>query len=188
MKRGKQKVVPINDASDIYLSRKAGGLAAKVLAMLTPHVQPGVSTGELDKLCHDYIVDELQCVPTNVGYYGFPKTVCTSVNHVICHGIPDDKQILKEGDIVNVDVAVTTPEGWIGDTSRMYYVGQPSNLARRLVNTTYEALVAGIHAVKPGATLGDVGHAIQTVAQRERFSIVREYCGHGIGKVYHDEP
>ena len=188
MKRGKQKVVPINDASDIYLSRKAGGLAAKVLAMLTPHVQPGVSTGELDKLCHDYIVDELQCVPTNVGYYGFPKTVCTSVNHVICHGIPDDKQILKEGDIVNVDVAVTTPEGWIGDTSRMYYVGQPSNLAKRLVNTTYEALVAGIHAVKPGATLGDVGHAIQTVAQRERFSIVREYCGHGIGKVYHDEP
>ena len=147
MKRGKQKTVPIHDASDIYLSRKAGGLAAKVLAMLTPHVQPGISTGELDKLCHDYIVNELQCVPTNVGYYGFPKTVCTSVNHVICHGIPDDKQILKDGDIINVDVAVTTPEGWIGDTSRMYYVGQPSNLARRLVNTTYEALVAGIRAV-----------------------------------------
>ena len=188
MKRGKQKMVPIHDASDIFLSRKAGGLAAQVLAMLTPHVQAGVSTEQLDKICHDYIVDELKCTPTNVGYHGFPKTVCTSVNHVICHGIPDAKQILKEGDIINVDVAVTTPEGWIGDTSRMYYVGQPSNLAKRLVNTTYEALVAGIHAVKPGATLGDVGHAIQTVAQRERFSIVREYCGHGIGKVYHDEP
>ena len=188
MKHGKQRIVPIHDAAEIALSRTAGGLAAQVLAMLTPHVQVGVSTEQLDQLCHDYIVNELKCVPTNVGYHGFPKTVCASVNHVICHGIPDAKQILKDGDIINIDVAVTTPEGWIGDTSRMYYVGQVSNQARRLVETTYEALLAGIRAVKPGATLGDIGYAIQSVAQRERFSVVREYCGHGIGKVYHDEP
>ena len=188
MKRGKQRIVPIHGADEIALSRAAGRLAARVLAMLTPHVQPGVSTETLDQLCHDYIVDELRCTPTNVGYYGFPKTVCTSVNHVVCHGIPDARQVLKDGDIVNVDVAVTTPEGWIGDTSRMYYAGQPGNQARRLVDTTYEALLAGIRAVRPGATLGDVGHAIQSVAQRERFSVVREYCGHGIGRIYHDEP
>ena len=188
MKRGKQRIVPIHDAGDAAHSRRAGGLAARVLAMLAPHVQPGVSTEQLDRLCHDYIVDELRCVPTNVGYHGFPKTVCTSVNHVICHGIPNTREILKDGDIVNVDVALTTPEGWIGDTSRMYYVGEPGNQARRLVETTYEALLAGIRAVRPGATLGDIGHAIQGVAQRERFSVVREYCGHGIGKVYHDEP
>ena len=181
-------MVPIRGADEIAQSRHAGGLAAKVLAMLVPHVQPGVSTDELDKLCHDYIVNELRCVPTNVGYGGFPKTICTSVNHVVCHGIPSDKEILKDGDIINVDVAVTTPEGWIGDTSRMYYAGKPSNQAKRLVDTTYEALLAGIAAVKPGATLGDIGYAIQTIAQRERFGVVREYCGHGIGTVYHDEP
>ena len=188
MRGTKLRSVPLHDALDIGQSRKAGGLAARVLQMLVPHVQPGVSTEHLDRLCHDFIVDELRCVPTNVGYHGFPKTVCTSPNHVVCHGIPDARQILREGDILNVDVAVTTPEGWIGDTSRMYYVGQPSNQARRLVETTYEALLAGIRAVRPGATLGDIGHPIQTVAQRERFSVVREYCGHGIGKVYHDDP
>ena len=188
MRRGKLRVVPIRDADEVALSREAGGLAAKVLEMLTPHVQPGVTTEHLDRLCHEYIVDELKCVATNIGYGGFPKTICTSVNHVVCHGIPSDKEVLKEGDVVNVDVAVTTPRGWIGDTSRMYYAGEPSNQAKRLVNTTYEALLAGIHAVKPGATLGDIGFAIQSVAQRERFGVVREYCGHGIGTVYHDEP
>ena len=187
-RRGKVRSVPIRGADEIALSREAGGLAAKVLAMLTPHVQPGVTTEHLDKLCHDYIVNELKCVATNIGYGGFPKTICTSVNHVVCHGIPSEKEVLKDGDIINVDVAVTTPRGWIGDTSRMYYVGQPSNQAKRLVETTYEALLAGIRAVKPGATLGDVGFAIQSIAQRERFGVVREYCGHGIGTVYHDDP
>ena len=187
-RRGKVRSVPIRGADEIALSREAGGLAAKVLAMLTPHVQPGVTTEHLDKLCHDYIVNELKCVATNIGYGGFPKTICTSVNHVVCHGIPSEKEVLKDGDIINVDVAVTTPRGWIGDTSRMYYVGQASNQAKRLVETTYEALLAGIRAVKPGATLGDVGFAIQSVAQRERFGVVREYCGHGIGTVYHDDP
>ena len=186
--RGKVRSVPIRGADEIALSREAGGLAARVLAMLTPHVQPGVTTEHLDKLCHDYIVNELQCVATNIGYGGFPKTICTSVNHVVCHGIPSETEVLKDGDIINVDVAVTTPRGWIGDTSRMYYVGQPSNQAKRLVETTYEALLAGIRAVKPGATLGDIGFAIQSIAQRERFGVVREYCGHGIGTVYHDDP
>ncbi|QNP47118.1 type I methionyl aminopeptidase [Diaphorobacter aerolatus] len=188
-RRGKQqRGVPLRSADEIALSREAGGLAARVLAMLAPHVQPGVSTGHLDRLCHDYIVDVLGCVPTNVGYGGFPGALCTSVNHVVCHGIPSAATVLKEGDIINLDVAVTTPRGWIGDTSRMYYVGEPGNQARRLVETTYEALLAGIRAVKPGATLGDVGHAIQSIAERERFGVVRDYCGHGIGTVYHDEP
>ena len=188
MRRGRERVVPLRDAREIALSREAGGLAARVLAMLTPHVQAGVSTDHLDQLCNDFIVNELRCVPTNVGYGGFPKTICTSLNHVVCHGIPSAQEFLKDGDILNVDVVVTTFEGWIGDTSRMYYVGEPSNQAKRLVNTTYEALLAGIRAVKPGATLGDVGHAIESVAHRERFGVVREYCGHGIGTVYHDEP
>jgi len=125
-------------------------------------------------------------VPANIGYHGYPKTLCASVNHLVCHGIPGDK-VLKDGDIVNLDVAVIK-DGWYGDTSRMYFVGTPGVAAKRLVDTTYEAMRAGIRAVRPGATLGDVGHAIQSVAQREGFSVVREYCGHGIGRIYHDEP
>ena len=183
----RKKLPPIHDAAGIAKSREAGMLAARVLEMLTPHVQPGVSTEYLDGLCHDFIVDELRCIPANIGYYGYPKTVCTSVNHVVCHGIPSKKEILKDGDIVNVDVALIQ-DGWFGDTSRMYTVGQVSALGRRLIDTTYEAMVAGIRAVKPGATLGDIGHAIQTVAHREQFTIVRDYCGHGIGQTYHDEP
>lgn len=183
----RKKLPPIHDAAGIAKSREAGMLAARVLEMLTPHVQPGVSTEYLDGLCHDFIVDELRCIPANIGYYGYPKTVCTSVNHVVCHGIPSKKEILKDGDIVNVDVALIK-DGWFGDTSRMYTVGQVSALGRRLIDTTYEAMVAGIRAVKPGATLGDIGHAIQTVAHREQFTIVRDYCGHGIGQTYHDEP
>ena len=179
-------VVSIKSPADIAKSREAGQLAASVLQMIAPHVKAGVTTEELDQRCHDYIVHELKVIPANVGYNGFPKTVCISVNHVVCHGIPSPDKVLKHGDIVNIDVAIIK-DGWFGDTSRMYFVGEPSPLARRLVHTTYEAMRAGIQQVRPGATLGDVGHAIQTVAHRERFSVVREYCGHGIGQVYHED-
>lgn len=178
--------VRIRSEAEMVMARRAGELAADVLRMIAQHVRPGITTGELDRICHDYIVDELKAIPANVGYHGYPKTILTSVNHVICHGIPSDKR-LKDGDIVNIDVAVMK-DGWHGDTSRMYCVGEPGILARRLVRTTYEAMRAGILAVRPGATLGDVGHAIQSVAHRDGFSVVREYGGHGIGTVYHDEP
>ncbi|NBA97875.1 type I methionyl aminopeptidase [Pseudomonas sp. R5(2019)] len=180
------KQVVINTPADIAKSRAAGQLAAEVLAYLVPHVKPGISTDALDRLCNDYIVNVQKVTPANVGYQGFPKTVCSSVNHVVCHGIPSG-EILKDGDIINLDIAVIK-DGWYGDTSRMYFVGEPTPQARRLVNTTYEAMCAGIKAVRPGATLGDIGHAIQTVAHRDGFSVVREFCGHGINKVYHDEP
>ena len=178
--------VPINTQAEIAQSLIAGTLAAEVLAMITPHVKAGVTTDELDRLCHDYIINVQKAIPGNVGYHGFPKTVCTSVNHVVCHGIPS-ATTLKDGDILNIDIAVIK-DGWYGDTSRMYFVGEPSAQARRLVKTTYEAMCAGIRVVRPGATLGDIGHAIQTVAEKSGFSVVREYCGHGIGKIYHDEP
>ncbi|WP_294771514.1 type I methionyl aminopeptidase [uncultured Rhodoferax sp.] len=179
--------VPIKSADDLVHARRAAQLAAEVLAMIEPHVVPGITTEALDRICHDYIVNVQGAIPANLGYMDYPKTILTSVNQVVCHGIPSAKQTLKAGDIVNIDVAVNK-DGWFGDTSRMYFVGQPSALARRLVETTYEALRAAIQQVKPGATLGDVGHAIQAVAHRERFSVVREYCGHGIGQIYHDEP
>jgi methionyl aminopeptidase len=179
--------ISYKSAADIERLRIAGRLAADVLAMIGEHVKAGVSTDELDAICHDYIVGTLKAVPANVGYLGFPKTVCTSVNQVVCHGIPDRKEILKDGDIINIDVAVIK-DGYFGDTSRMYTVGAPSTVGRQLVDTTYEAMLAGIRQVKPGATLGDIGHAIQRRAQADGFSIVREYCGHGIGKVYHEEP
>lgn len=178
---------PIHTLSDIAQSRQAGHLAADVLRMLVPHVRAGVSTNDLDKLCHDYIVDTLGCIPANIGYHGYTKTICASVNHVVCHGIPSDRDILKDGDIVNVDVALIK-DGWFGDTSRMYMVGEPRAQARRLVRTAYEAMRAGVQAVRPGATLGDIGHAIESVAKRERFTVVQEYCGHGIGQIYHDTP
>ncbi len=180
------RLVSIHMPEEVAMSRRAGHLAADVLRMITEHFKPGITTDAIDQLCHTHIVEVLQAIPANVGYNGFPKTVCTSINHVVCHGIPSAKQ-LKKGDIVNVDVAIIK-NGWFGDCSRMYFVGEPSPLAKRLVDTTYEAMRAGILQVKPGATLGDVGHAIQTVAHREHFSVVREYCGHGIGQVYHDEP
>jgi methionyl aminopeptidase len=169
------------------MARRAASLAAEVLGMIERHVVPGVSTETLDRICHDHIVNVQGAIPANLGYHGYPKTILTSVNQVVCHGIPSATRILKKGDIVNIDVAVIK-DGWFGDTSRMFCVGTPSVLARRLVKTTYEALLAGIRQVKPGATLGDIGHAIQSVAQAERFSVVREYCGHGIGQIYHDEP
>ena len=179
--------VTIQSPEDIEKSREAAQLAAEVLSMIEPFVVPGVSTDRLDQICHDHIVNVQGVIPANVGYQGFPKTILTSVNQVVCHGIPSPEKILKKGDIVNIDVAVIK-DGWFGDTSRMFFVGAPSVLAQRLVETTYEAMLAGIQAVKPGATLGDIGHAIQSVAHREHFSVVREFCGHGIGQVYHDDP
>ncbi|MDQ3510091.1 MAG: type I methionyl aminopeptidase [Pseudomonadota bacterium] len=179
--------IHIKTPEEIQKMRVAGRLAADVLQMITPHVKPGVTTEALDKLCHDYIVGVQQAIPANVGYKGFPKSVCTSVNNVICHGIPSEAKVLKEGDIVNIDVTVIK-DGWHGDTSRMYIAGNPSVMARRLVDVTREAMFRGIRVVKPGATLGDVGAAIQSYAEAERFSVVREYCGHGIGRVYHEEP
>ena len=178
---------PLKSPDEIAMARAAGRLAAEVLAMIGEHVKPGITTEELDRICHDHIVNVQGVVPANVGYQGYTKTVCTSVNHVVCHGVPSAQKVLKKGDIINIDVAVNK-DGWFGDCSRMYFVGEPSPLARRLVDTTYEAMRAGILQVRPGATLGDVGHAIQSVAHRERFSVVREYCGHGIGRIYHDDP
>ena len=177
----------IKNAAEIEAMREAGRLASEVLDLMAEHVRPGVSTEELDRIAREHIVNVQGTIPANVGYRGYPKTLCTSVNNVICHGIPSEAKILKDGDIVNIDVTVIK-DGWHGDTSRMYIVGEPSVMAKRLVDVTYRAMWAGIRAVKPGATLGDVGHAIQQVAEAERFSVVRDYCGHGIGKIYHDEP
>ena len=179
--------VSIKSEQDIEKLRISGRLAAQVLQMIGEHVKPGVTTEYLDDLCHDYIVNTLKVIPANVGYHGYTKTTCISPNEVVCHGIPSSKTILKDGDIINIDVAVIK-DGFYGDTSRMYFVGQVKPEAKKLVDTTYEAMRAGIHAVKPGATLGDIGYAIQSVAHREGYSIVREYCGHGIGQVYHEQP
>ena len=173
--------------AEIEAMREAGKLAAEVLDLIGEYVQPGISTEELDRICREHIVGRQKAVPANLGYRGFPKTICTSVNNVICHGIPSASKVLKAGDIVNIDVTVIK-DGWHGDTSRMYYAGEPNVLARRLVDTTFEAMWRGIRAVRPGATLGDVGHAIQSHAEANRFSVVREYCGHGIGRVYHEDP
>lgn len=183
----KRNATLIKTPDQIAQARVAARLAADVLTMIGPHIKAGVSTAHLDRLCNDYIVNVQQAIPANVGYSGFPKTVCSSVNQVVCHGIPAEDEILRDGDIINIDVAVIK-DGWHGDTSRMYHVGTPGKAAKRLVDTTYSAMWAGIRAVRPGATLGDVGHAIQAVAERAGFSVVRDYCGHGIGLVYHEEP
>ena len=179
--------ITVKSPADIEKMRVAGRLAAEVLQVVAPHVRPGVSTAQLDRICHDHIVNVQGAVPANVGYKGFPATICTSVNNVICHGIPSDTKVLKDGDIVNIDVTVIK-DGWHGDTSRMYFAGTPSVKAKRLVDVTREAMFRGIRTVRPGATLGDIGHAIQRFAEGERFSVVREYCGHGIGRVYHEDP
>lgn len=184
---------PILTHSEREKMRSAGRLAASVLDMIGEYVEPGVSTGELDRRCHEFIVEELDCIPAPLNYTNspnqppFPKSICTSVNHVVCHGIPSDSKRLKRGDILNIDVTVIK-DGFHGDTSKMFYVGKPSSAARRLVETTQECLYRGIDAVKPGSTLGDIGHAIQTFAESRRFSVVREFCGHGIGRVFHDVP
>jgi methionyl aminopeptidase len=178
--------VTIKTPGEQEMMRAAGRLAASVLDMIEPFVVPGVTTEELDKRCHDFIVDELKSIPANLNYRGFPKTICTSINHVVCHGIPGDKR-LKNGDIINIDVTVIRA-GFHGDTSRMYFVGQAAVLARRLTEICHEAMWRGIRVVKPGAHLGDIGHAIQTFAESNNFSVVREYCGHGIGRIYHEDP
>ncbi|MBL0221174.1 MAG: type I methionyl aminopeptidase [Xanthomonadales bacterium] len=179
--------VTIKTPADIEKMRVAGRLAAEVLEMIAPHVKAGVTTEELDRICHQHIVEVQQAIPANVGYKGFTKTLCTSVNHVICHGIPSATKVLKDGDIINIDVTVIK-DGWHGDTSRMYYVGEPSVLARRLVETTRDAMLAAISVVRPGATLGDIGETIQKFVEARNFSVVREYCGHGIGQIYHEDP
>jgi methionyl aminopeptidase len=179
--------VTIKTPEDIAKMRVAGALAAEVLELIGQYVKPGVSTEELDRICNEHIVQVQQAIPANVGYKGFPKTICTSVNHVICHGIPDPRKILKDGDIINIDVTVIR-DGFHGDTSRMYYVGKPEVRAQRLCTIAYEAMMLGIEQVRPGAHLGDIGHAIQKHAEAAGFSVVREYCGHGIGRVYHEEP
>lgn len=179
--------IKLKNDKDIAKMRVAGRLAAEVLEMIKEYVVPGVSTEELDRRCHDYIRKVQKATPANVGYHGFPKTLCTSINGVVCHGIPSEKDVLQDGDIVNIDVTVIK-DGWHGDTSRMYFAGTPRLDAKKLVDTTYEAMMAGIRAVRPGARLGDVGHAIQKLAEGAGYSVVRDYCGHGIGRVYHEEP
>ena len=179
--------ISIKTPEQVASMRVAGRLAADVLRMIEPHIQPGVSTGELDDICHKYIVEEQQAVPAPLNYHGFPKSICTSVNHQVCHGIPADKKKLKDGDIVNVDITVIK-DGFHGDTSKMYCVGKPSVLAERVVRVSYECMRLGIEMVRPGVHLGDIGHAIQTHAEKQRCSVVREYCGHGIGLNFHEDP
>ncbi len=179
--------VIIKSADDIAKMQVAGALAAEVLEMIGAHVQAGVSTGELDRICHDYIVDKQQAVPAPLNYRGFPKSICTSVNQVVCHGIPSDTRILKDGDIVNIDITVIK-DGFHGDTSKMFTVGNAPTHARKLIKVTQECLYLGIETVKPGATLGDIGHNIYQHAKKNHYSIVREYCGHGIGEVFHEDP
>jgi methionyl aminopeptidase len=166
--------------------RVAGRLAAQVLDMIGEHVRAGVSTDELDRICHAFIVDELQAIPAPLNYRGFPKSICTSVNHVVCHGIPSDR-VLKNGDIVNIDITVIK-DGFHGDTSRMFFVGPPPILAERLARVCYDSMWRGIRAIQPGARLGDIGHAVQSFVEEQRFSVVREYCGHGIGRIFHEDP
>lgn len=180
-------IIKIHGEDAFIAMRKAGKLAAEVLDFITPYVKPLITTGELDRLCHDFIVSH-NAIPAPLNYRGFPKSICTSINHVVCHGIPDDSRKLKDGDILNIDITVIV-DGWHGDTSRMFWVGDKVSLkAKRLVDVTYESMMKAIRMVKPGVTLGDLGHAIQTYAEGENFSVVRDFCGHGIGQVFHDAP
>ena len=180
--------MPINikTPEEIEKMRVAGRLAAEVLEMIGEHVRAGVTTQQLNDICHDYIVNKQQAIPAPLNYRGFPRSICTSVNHVICHGIPNEKR-LKKGDIINIDITVIK-DGYHGDTSKMFYVDEPSILAKRLVDTTRECMVKAIKLVKPGVKLGDLGHIIQQYAEGKNYSVVREYCGHGIGKVFHEDP
>jgi methionyl aminopeptidase len=177
--------ITIHRPEEFEKMRKAGKLAAEVLDYITDFVKPNVTTNYLNNLCHDMIIKN-GAIPAPLNYKGYPKSICTSINNVICHGIPDDNK-LKDGDIMNIDVTVLL-DGYYGDTSRMYYVGSPSIKAKRLIDVTYEAFLLGIAQVKPGATLGDIGNAIQTYVEGNNYSVVRDYCGHGIGKIFHDEP
>lgn len=178
--------VIIKSPEEIEKMREAGRLAAAVLEMIEKHVEPGITTGELDKICHDFIVNEQQAIPAPLNYRGFPKSICTSVNHCVCHGIPSDKT-LKKGDIVNIDVTVIK-DGFHGDTSKMFFVGDATPFSQRLVEVTQKAMWRGIELVRPGVTLGDIGHAIESYVHSEHFSVVHEYCGHGIGRGFHEDP
>jgi methionyl aminopeptidase len=178
--------VQIKTPEAIERMRVAGRLAADVLDMIGAYVQPGISTDELNRLCHDYITRVQRAIPAPLNYRGFPRSICTSVNHQVCHGIPSDKR-LKRGDIVNLDITIIK-DGYHGDTSKMFFVGEPSVLARRLVSVTREAMFRGIAAIRPDATLGDLGHAIQQFVEAQGYSVVREYCGHGIGREFHEDP
>jgi methionyl aminopeptidase len=177
--------IEIHSPSDFEGMRKAGHLAARTLDFIEPHIKEGVTTQELNDLCHDFIISH-NAIPAPLGYKGFPKSICTSVNHVVCHGIPGPKK-LEKGDILNVDITVIL-DGWHGDTSRMFTIGKVSVLAQKLIDTTYEAMMRGIEVVRPGAHLGDIGHAIQNFAESKGFSIVRDFCGHGLGRVFHADP
>jgi methionyl aminopeptidase len=179
--------ITIKSPEEMEKMRVAGQLAANVLDMITPKVQPGISTGELDQICHEYIIEHQHAIPAPLNYNGFPKSICTSVNHVICHGIPSDGKILKNGDIINIDITVIK-DGYHGDTSKMFCVGDTAAHAQRLIMITQECLYRAINIVKPGITLGDIGHVIQTHAEANHYSIVREYCGHGIGRIFHEDP
>jgi methionyl aminopeptidase len=178
--------VTIKTPEEIEKMRVAGRLAGEVLQMIRPHVVPGISTDELDRICHDYIVNEQQAIPAPLNYRGFPKSICTSVNHVVCHGIPGNK-VLKKGDAINIDVTVIK-DGFHGDTSKMFFVGEPKVAAERLARISHECMRIGIDLVKPGVQLGDIGHAIQQHAESSHCSVVREYCGHGIGREFHEDP
>jgi methionyl aminopeptidase len=178
--------VTIKTPDEIERMRLAGRLAAEVLDMIEPHVKPGVTTEELDQICHRYIVEVQQAIPAPLNYRGFPKSICTSVNHQVCHGIPSAKK-LKNGDIINVDITVIK-DGFHGDTSRMFLLGEPSILSRRLARIAREAMWLGIRQIRPGAYLGDIGHAIQQHVESHNYSVVREYCGHGIGREFHEDP
>jgi methionyl aminopeptidase len=177
--------ITINQPADFEAMRSAGRLAAETLDMITEHVRPGVATALLDRLCHDFIIAH-GAVPAPLNYRGFPKSICTSINHVVCHGIPGDRK-LEDGDILNIDVTVIL-DGWHGDSSRMYIAGTPSTKARNLIEVTHEALMRGVRAVRPGATLGDIGYAIQSYVEGQRYSVVRDFCGHGIGRRFHEPP
>jgi methionyl aminopeptidase len=178
--------VTIKTAPEIEKMRVAGHLAGEVLKIIRPHVQPGITTEELDRICHDYIVNEQQAIPAPLNYRGFPKSICTSVNHVICHGIPGNKK-LKDGDAINIDITVIK-DGFHGDTSKMFFAGEPAIATRRLARISHECMKIGIDMVRPGIRLGDIGHAIQQHAESHHCSIVREYCGHGIGRDFHEDP
>lgn len=189
MRRGQTpaetRVIKLHDAGDFEGMRAAGRLGAATLEFITPHVQPGVRTEDLDRLCEGFIRDH-GAIPAPLNYRGFPKSICTSVNHVVCHGIPGPKR-LQDGDIVNIDITVILG-GWHGDTSRMFGVGSVGVKAQRLMDVTYEAMWRGIRVVRPGATVGDIGHAIQEYVEGQRFSVVRDFCGHGVGRIFHDAP
>lgn len=181
-----QRGAVIKTEAEIESMAVAGRLAGEVLRMIAPHVQPGVTTEEINAICHDYIVNQQQAIPAPLNYRGFPKSVCTSVNDVVCHGIPGEKK-LKKGDIVNIDVTVIK-DGWHGDTSKMFYVGEVPVRAKRVCEIAHDAMVRGIELVRPGTRLGDIGHVIQAYVEAEHCSVVRDYCGHGIGRTFHEDP